>query len=308
MDDILINFGSAVKALGNGRIGGYLVTFGDETTPDLSEHRDFFTPDKTDYDIEDGAKTTMYFHHGLDEKIGVRKLGKVEVKTDDVGIWAEGVLAIRDNYEREIYKMCEAGKLSWSSGATTHLVRREKVEGKNASRVLNWPISEASLTPNPADYRNTVMAIKSAPADTNAYDTLLIDMPAVFAASAGSPQDLLSVSSDEVLDEAEQNTRRVLSDLSNMPLKSYLQAMRRVCEGMNDRVTFLTEQSASAKSGRPISAANVAALDEICSGMESHVTRMRGMVDSHKNTDTPKSAYPDMDSLYMNFLYASAGM
>lgn len=172
MDDILINFGGSVKALGNGRIGGHLVTFGDESTPDLSKYGDFFEA-ATDYDAEDGQKLTTYFHHGLDETIGVKKLGKVEIKTDDVGIWAEGVLAMRDDYEREIYKMVEAGKLSWSSGATTHLVRREKIAGKSAHRVTYWPLSEASLTPTPADYRNTVVAIKSVDFGKNVYTALL---------------------------------------------------------------------------------------------------------------------------------------
>lgn len=206
MDDILINYGSAVKALGGGRVGGYLVTFGDETTPDLSEHRDFFEP-TTDYDIEDGAKTTTYFHHGLDAKLGVRKLGKVELKADEVGIWAEGILSTRDAYEQEIYKMVEAGKLSWSSGATTHLVRREKVAGKNANRVLNWPISEASLTPNPADYRNSVMAIKSAPLNTDAYDRMI-------AGEDATPETKASVLGDMTPDVCAAAFDRLSSKLS----------------------------------------------------------------------------------------------
>ena len=41
MEDMLITFNQSLKALGDGRIGGYLVVFGDENNTDLDG--DFFT-------------------------------------------------------------------------------------------------------------------------------------------------------------------------------------------------------------------------------------------------------------------------
>lgn len=106
----LISLGGEVKALGGGRIAGQLVQFSTADEPDNSRYRDFFDAN-TDFDIEDGQKATVHFHHGLDKTLGVRKLGKVEMKMNDLGVWVEGVLNMRDEYDRTIYQMVEAGKL-----------------------------------------------------------------------------------------------------------------------------------------------------------------------------------------------------
>ena len=62
--DVLINFGSAVKALGSGRVGGYLVTYGDPDHTDASGERDYFDK-QTDFDFEFPGKSTTYFNHCL---------------------------------------------------------------------------------------------------------------------------------------------------------------------------------------------------------------------------------------------------
>lgn len=157
--EALVLFGGAVKALGDGKIGGYLVTFSGKEDPDLSEFRDFFTAE-TDFDLEDGAgKASVYYAHGQDPHLGKRRLGKATLKADDAGVWAETQLALRDAYEQAIYKLAQAGKLAWSSGSTSHLVERKSVG--DAHQVLHWPISEASLTPTPAEPRCGAVALKS---------------------------------------------------------------------------------------------------------------------------------------------------
>lgn len=154
--DMLVYMGQNVKALGDGRVGGYLVRFTSPTDPDLDGA--FFTPD-TDFDIEDGAVRTVYYHHGFDGALGNRKLGKATLKFDDVGIWAEAQLALRDDYEKMVYELAQQGKLGWSSGAVGHLVDGESM-GK-AYWLKTWPIGEASLTPTPAEPRNEALPIKS---------------------------------------------------------------------------------------------------------------------------------------------------
>jgi len=66
---------------------------------------------------------------------------------------------MRDEYEKQIYKLAQAGKLGWSSGALGHLVEREPA-GK-AFHIKTWFIGEASLTPTPAEPRNNAMPVKS---------------------------------------------------------------------------------------------------------------------------------------------------
>lgn len=154
-------FGGSVKALGNGKVGGYLVTFSDETTPDLTG--DFFTKD-TDFDVEDGDRRSAYYAHGLDKHMGVKKLGTLTVKTDEVGVWVEAQLNLRDDYEKAILDMAAKGKLGWSSGAPSHLVTRKSIEVKDGVKVheiLTWPIAEGSLTPTPAEPRCQAIALKS---------------------------------------------------------------------------------------------------------------------------------------------------
>ena len=101
----------------------------------------------------------VFYHHGMDGQIKSRKIGKGTLKFDDVGLWFEAQLEMRDDYEKMIYDLAEQGKLGWSSGAAGHLVEFEPV-GKTL-HIKSWPIAEASLTPTPAEPRNTAISVKS---------------------------------------------------------------------------------------------------------------------------------------------------
>lgn len=145
-DETLIQFGSAIKALGNGKVGGYLVRFSDASAPDLDG--EFFTK-ATDFDVEPGDPTRIYYKHGLDPVLKRRKLGTGTLAIDDVGVWVEAQLSLRDDYEAAIYGMAEAGKLGWSSGTLPNLVEKEAA-GK-AIHIKAWPLGkDASMTPTPA--------------------------------------------------------------------------------------------------------------------------------------------------------------
>ena len=162
MEDNLIYFGGELKAVGGGKVAGYLIRYSDPATPDLTG--DFFASG-TDYGIVDGASLPVYYQHGLDPQIKATRIGRGKIKYDEVGLWFEAQLEMRDEYEKMIYAMAEAGKLGLSSGAAGHLVERE-AEGKSY-RIKTWPIAEASLTPTPAEPRNSVMPIKSLLADAS---------------------------------------------------------------------------------------------------------------------------------------------
>jgi len=145
-DETLLAFGGAIKALGDGKVAGYLVRYTDATAPDLTG--DYFDA-MTDFDAEDGDRVTVYYGHGFDPVLKHRKLGKGTLRFDDVGVWVEAQLQMRDEYEQAIYAMAEAGKLGWSSGTLPNLVERED-EG-TAKRITHWPLGkDASLTPTPA--------------------------------------------------------------------------------------------------------------------------------------------------------------
>jgi HK97 family phage major capsid protein len=155
-DDNLIYYGAAVKDLGGGKVGGYLVRWSGPQDTDTTG--DFFT-NNTDLGVSEGSSLPVYYQHGYDSQLKSKRIGRGQAKFDDVGLWFEAQLELRDEYERAIYELAQAGKLGWSSGAAGHLVEREQI-GK-AWHIKSWPIAEASLTPTPAEPRNSAIPIKS---------------------------------------------------------------------------------------------------------------------------------------------------
>lgn len=153
--ETIVWYGGEVKALGDGRIGGYLVRFSTADDPDLEgDYFDALT------DFGDIKTSPVYYQHGLDAAMKTRRLGQAMLKADEFGIWAETQLELRDEYEQFIYGMAEAGKMGWSSGTASHLVEREQV-GK-AWHIKHWPLGiDASLTPTPAEPRNAAIPLKS---------------------------------------------------------------------------------------------------------------------------------------------------
>lgn len=154
MDAII---GDAVKSDRLGYVKGYLVRFGDTSKTDLEG--DYFTK-ATDYGFPAQGRVplNLYYHHGMDSKVGRRAIGTGYVKADDTGLWYEAQIDLADEYGRMIAKLAKDGKMGFSSGAAGHLVERES-KGI-AAEIVRWPIAEASITPTPAEWRNTVKSIE----------------------------------------------------------------------------------------------------------------------------------------------------
>ena len=154
MDNYISWMGEAVKALGDGRVGGYLVRFSSAADPDLTgDYFDALT------DFGEATRSPVYYQHGLDPVLKTRRIGKAELRVDDFGVWAEAQLEMRDEYERFIYGMAQKGKMGWSSGTAPHLVETEPAMG--AMHIKHWPLGlDASLTPVPAEPRNGATPIK----------------------------------------------------------------------------------------------------------------------------------------------------
>jgi HK97 family phage major capsid protein len=147
----VINYGQTVKALPDGKIGGYLVTFGGL---DLTgEYFDQVT------DFGEYARLPVMYHHGKTLQIKKRRIGTAEVTLDEIGLWAETQLEMRDEYERMVYELASNGKLGWSSGSAEHVIERE--QDAKGVHITQWFMAEASLTPMPAEPRNTVIPLKS---------------------------------------------------------------------------------------------------------------------------------------------------
>ena len=191
LDETLVTVGGELKALGDGKVGGYLVMFGDSETPDVSPMRDFFTR-ATDFDLDDdgSGKSSVLYHHGLDPVIGKRKLATASLRMDDVGVWMEAQLKLRDDYERAIYELVQGAKMGLSSGTAPHLVERE-ARNNGTHEITRWPLGlDASITPMPAEPRTRVLPIKAYLDEAQPYAKAIMPQDdALQASSAEAAQD-----------------------------------------------------------------------------------------------------------------------
>ena len=157
--DVLTSFPDAIKSDRLGYVKGYLVRFGDSKSADLEG--DYFTQ-STDYGfpVAKGQRVPLnvYYHHGMDSSVGKKSIGTGYIKMDDTGLWYEAQLDLADEYGSMIAKLCKQGKMGFSSGAAAHLVERKSMG--SAAEITRWPIAEASITPTPAEYRNSVKTLQ----------------------------------------------------------------------------------------------------------------------------------------------------
>lgn len=162
-----------LKTLGDGRIGGYLVVWGSPQQRDL--HGEYFTP-QTDLGLDWYDRRPVLYHHGQDATLDAALIGAIDrLQPDDIGVWAEAQLDLRDRYVQIIHNMIAQGTLGWSSGSLPHLVQVEA-----NGRIKRWIIVEGSLTPTPAEPRRTdARLIKSAYARLG-LDPTRLNVPALF--------------------------------------------------------------------------------------------------------------------------------
>ena len=146
-----------------GRVGGYLVIWGDPAQRDLQG--EYFTP-ATDLGLDWYPQRPVLYHHGLDGHVKAAVIGVMETfKVDATGLWVEAQLDLRQQYAMAVQRLIDRGVLGWSSGSLPHLV-----EVAADGHIKRWPIVEGSLTPTPAEPRQPdVRTIKSA------YDALGLD-------------------------------------------------------------------------------------------------------------------------------------
>lgn len=132
-----------LKALGDGKIAGYLIRYSSRYDVDLDG--DFFPDHNTcDYAIEEGSTVPMYFEHGGDPDVGTKRLARGVLSLKPKGIQVKAQLDMMDEYGRAIYELVVEKTLGLSSGALSHLVRRFEYPN-GAKMIISWPIGEGSL-------------------------------------------------------------------------------------------------------------------------------------------------------------------
>ena len=219
--DVLTSFPDAIKSDRLGYVKGYLVRFGDSKSADLEG--DYFTQ-STDYGfpMESGKRVPLnvYYHHGMDAQVGKKSIGTGFIKMDDTGLWYEAQLDLADEYGSMIAKLCKQGKMGFSSGAAAHLVERKSMGG--AAEITRWPIAEASITPTPAEYRNSVKSLEEY------YGMGEMDMEEEEMVMAPMPEQSPEEYAVSVFDESE-------GDLIHEGLEAYYDALCGAIEAVSDQ-------------------------------------------------------------------------
>ena len=160
---------TAIKALDDeGRVGGYLVVWGSPAQKDLQG--EYFTP-ATELGLDWYPQRPVLYHHGLDGDLKASIVGVIDtLKADDTGLWAEAQLNLRQRYVRAVRQLIDKGVLGWSSGSLPHLVDVE-ADGQ----IKRWPIVEGSMTPTPAEPRQTDIAVIKSAYKELGLDTAILD-------------------------------------------------------------------------------------------------------------------------------------
>jgi hypothetical protein len=164
-----------VKALGEGRIGGRIITFSGATDPDRVKE---FFDGSTDFWLNgSGERRPILYRHGLDPAIKRRRFGELQLQKAADGIWASGFIAGKDPDSIKMLDMAHAGMLNWSTGSVGHLVVMSPVG--MAKHIDEWPIAECSLCPDDlvAEPRNVVTLKSFADYDGPEFHALKVRSP-----------------------------------------------------------------------------------------------------------------------------------
>ena len=126
---------------------------------------EFFSP-QTDIKPKWFTERPVIFHHGMDHTLKDQELGTQELEDDASGDgwWSTVWLNRSAQYWDQVNALLTAGKMFGSSGALSHLVRKNQKTGE----ILVWPHIEQTLTVTPANPFARVTTSKALSAFTNA--------------------------------------------------------------------------------------------------------------------------------------------
>jgi len=208
MDAKQYYFGSAVKAVGGNRVGGYLVVYSDASKKDLEG--EYFTPETEFFtDIPDGLlKLKTLYNHGFKEGTKFHNVGTfVSAKQDDIGLWVEAEIDMSNRYAEAIMKLVKDGRLGWSSGAIPH-----SVKVLPDGRIAEWALVEGSLTVAPAmPFETKIHSQKS-------FDELLLREAVQEPIEAGQDEttDAVNVSKSTMMESAEMTPEELQAMISKI--------------------------------------------------------------------------------------------
>jgi hypothetical protein len=131
-------------------VGSYLCIWGSPSKTDIVG--EWFARDTQELTsiFDSIGRVPAIYHHAMDDTLKSLVIGSIDtMKMDDTGLWIEAQILRRREYEKFIEPLLDQKVLGWSSG-TLPMARRIN---KSSGKIERWPIVEASMTPQPAEYR-----------------------------------------------------------------------------------------------------------------------------------------------------------
>jgi HK97 family phage major capsid protein len=208
---------TAIKLLGENRIGGYGAVWGDAQNTDLEG--DYFTHE-TNFWLDTYQNQPALYDHALsltpggDDSAEAVRIGTVKaMRPDEIGLWVEAVIEDHNDWVAAVQELINKGVLYWSSGSVPHMVRRAE-----DGRIKSWPIIEMSATPTPAEPRNTkVVPLK------HYVNNQTEQKPEAAPVKGGAGQNGASVDSTETEEMTSQEVNMTLQ-LSELTAKAVIEA------------------------------------------------------------------------------------
>lgn len=138
-----------VKSIKDGRLGNYLVAWGNEKERDL--YGEYFTKNTEGLTamFDHLGKLPALYQHAMDGTVKYTPIGTIDkMEVDDVGVWIETQLDLANKYAQAVQQLARKRALGSSSG-TLPGARKVAANGE----IKQWVIIEGSFTPTPAEYR-----------------------------------------------------------------------------------------------------------------------------------------------------------
>ncbi len=138
-----------VKNMGGGRLGNYLVLWGDGEKRDL--YGEYFTKSTEGLTaiFEYIGKVPALYQHAMDGQVKYTPVGVIDkMEIDDIGLWTETQLDLANQYASAVQTLARKRALGASSG-TLPGARKATSDGE----IKQWVIIEGSFTPHPAEPR-----------------------------------------------------------------------------------------------------------------------------------------------------------
>lgn len=199
-----------VKSIKDGRLGNYLVLWGDDKNRDL--YGEYFTKNTAGLTamFDHLGKLPALYQHAMDNEVKYTPIGTIDkMEIDDLGLWTETQLDMANRYAQQVQVLARKRALGASSG-TLPGARKAVASGE----ITQWVIIEGSFTPTPAEPRMRELGVAEVKSIYTECGLELPDQMDVVLKSAEGAEEVQSDVKTAEMEAEEQRLRLLELELS----------------------------------------------------------------------------------------------